>query len=104
MWQRKLAASDEEQCWEGHSGYWGSEGAGTWREAEPSVEEQREEEGEEFLVALGEAAWEEVLLEVDPEEGLVVGQGVGLEVAQEGDQGATYEASAPSEHQVDWEV
>lgn len=49
MWQRKLAASDEEQCWEGHSGYWGSEGAGTWREAEPSVEEQREEEGEEFL-------------------------------------------------------
>lgn len=40
----------------------------------------------------GEAAWGVVLLEVDLEEGLVVDQGVGLEVAQEVDQGATYEA------------
>lgn len=46
-------------------------------------------------MALGEAVWEAVLLEVDLEEGLVVGQGVGLEAAQEVDQGATYAASAP---------
>lgn len=49
MWQRKLGASDEERCWEGHSGHWGSEGVGTWRGAEPSEEDQGEEEGEEFL-------------------------------------------------------
>lgn len=52
-------------------------------------------------MAQGEVAWEVVLLEVDLEEGLVGGQGVGLEDAQEGDREATYEASAPSGHQVE---
>lgn len=61
-------------------------------------------EGEAFLVARGEAFWGVVLLEVDLEEDLVVGQVEGLEVAQEEDQGATYEASALSGPQVGWGV
>lgn len=52
----------------------------------------------------GEAASEAVLLEADLEEGLVVGQGAALEDGQEGDRGATYEASAPLEHRVEWGV
>lgn len=61
-------------------------------------------EGEEFLVVQGGAVWGEVLSVVDLEEDLVVGQAEGLEVAQEGDRGATYEASVPSGPPVGWGV
>lgn len=64
-----------------------------------NVSKSANKTGNTYLVVQGGAAWEAVLLEADLEEGLVVGQGVGLEDGQEGDRGATYEASAPSGHQ-----
>lgn len=54
-----------------------------------------------YLVVQVEGAWEVGLLEVDLEEGLGVGRGVGLGDVLEGDQGATCEASAPSVLQVE---